>query len=104
MMFYPMNLLAGGGGIPPIAWGRGGLNMALTMDNKKNKSERKTMTHKVEITDFSGHYVTVDSVEYIRWGPDCWEQRMGESSEPIHLEEKLLELEAIFQTHKMSAD
>jgi hypothetical protein len=27
----------GGGGIPPFVWRRGGLNMALTMDNKKFK-------------------------------------------------------------------
>lgn len=34
----PFILLEGGGGIPPIAWRRGGLNMALAMDNTNFKT------------------------------------------------------------------
>jgi len=50
------------------------------------------------IYPIAGEIVETDECDYIRYAADNWCVRMGESIEPVYLEEE--ELERCYQQHK----
>lgn len=64
------------------------------MINKKVKGEKSVEI--IKIHDVKGTCVETEGHDYIRYGPDCWYERMGESDEPVYNCEKI---EALYQEY-----